>query len=284
MNKMERDTEAIAIPRTPGSPGHARVLTYLQSALVGWKTEIQEVRIRRKGENLVFRNLVATLELRAELESSIVLAAHYDSKRGLGPAATDSAVSCAILLQLARDLCDLPRLDHPTVGRLRLVFFDGEEALEEPWTRSNALWGSRALAWHWAQTQEIRHIRLFVLLDLVGTSGTALYSFWERAEFRAMAAVEAEFSRKRMFREGKPPVLAVDDDHLPFLRRGVPVVHLISVPFPDEWHTPRDTLEIVDWEVVSRLEAVLRIYLRRTVAKGGFKLAQIEAGGVRDHP
>lgn len=27
------------------------------------------------------------------------------------------------------------------------------------------------------------------------------------------------------------------DDHLPFLHRGVPVVHMIPVPFPVVWHT-----------------------------------------------
>jgi len=29
----------------------------------------------------------------------------------------------------------------------------------------------------------------------------------------------------------------IEDDHLPFLREGVPIVHLISVPFPRVWHT-----------------------------------------------
>lgn len=29
----------------------------------------------------------------------------------------------------------------------------------------------------------------------------------------------------------------IEDDHIPFLHAGVPVVHLISVPFPKVWHT-----------------------------------------------
>ena len=29
----------------------------------------------------------------------------------------------------------------------------------------------------------------------------------------------------------------IDDDHAPFLKRGVPVLHLIPYPFPDVWHT-----------------------------------------------
>lgn len=29
----------------------------------------------------------------------------------------------------------------------------------------------------------------------------------------------------------------IGDDHLPFVEKGVPVVHIISVPFPNVWHT-----------------------------------------------
>jgi len=32
---------------------------------------------------------------------------------------------------------------------------------------------------------------------------------------------------------------SIEDDHIPFLKKGVPVVHLISVPFPKVWHTIR---------------------------------------------
>ncbi len=212
---------------------------------------IQTIRVHHRGESLVFRNIVA----RTSPSVTMVLAAHYDSKRGLGPddvAAADSAASCAILLKLAKDLKDQ--------RGVCLVFFDGEEALEEPWTDSNALWGSRALAWHWAKTGEIRRIRLFVLLDLVGTSGTQFYSFWKRTqtEFEALADLAPD-----LFRKEPPPVAAIDDDHKPFLRRGVPVLHLISVPFPQEWHTVQDTTAIVDYELLARLCDALKVHVRR---------------------
>lgn len=28
----------------------------------------------------------------------------------------------------------------------------------------------------------------------------------------------------------------IEDDHIPFLMRGVPVLHVIPWPFPDDWH------------------------------------------------
>ena len=32
----------------------------------------------------------------------------------------------------------------------------------------------------------------------------------------------------------------VEDDHLPFLERGVPILHLIPTPFPRSWHRLSD--------------------------------------------
>lgn len=32
----------------------------------------------------------------------------------------------------------------------------------------------------------------------------------------------------------------VEDDHIPFMRRGVPILHVISSPFPSVWHTIND--------------------------------------------
>lgn len=34
----------------------------------------------------------------------------------------------------------------------------------------------------------------------------------------------------------------IEDDHLPFLHAGVPVVHLIPIPFPRVWHTLKASL------------------------------------------
>jgi Zn-dependent M28 family amino/carboxypeptidase len=36
----------------------------------------------------------------------------------------------------------------------------------------------------------------------------------------------------------------IEDDHLPFLRRGVPAVNLIDFDYPP-WHTPADSLDKV---------------------------------------
>jgi hypothetical protein len=40
------------------------------------------------------------------------------------------------------------------------------------------------------------------------------------------------------------PSLALEDDHLPFLRAGIPAVDIIDFDFP-AWHTAADTLDAV---------------------------------------
>jgi glutaminyl-peptide cyclotransferase len=52
-----------------------------------------------------------------------------------------------------------------------------------------------------------------------------------------------------------------EDDHKPFLKRGVPVLHLITVPFPDVWHKITDTRNNVDMTTVENLNKVLRAFV-----------------------
>jgi glutaminyl-peptide cyclotransferase len=54
---------------------------------------------------------------------------------------------------------------------------------------------------------------------------------------------------------------AIQDDHLPFLKRNVPVVHLIASPFPTFWHTAEDTLDVVDGLVMRDLSLIFCVFV-----------------------
>jgi glutaminyl-peptide cyclotransferase len=43
---------------------------------------------------------------------------------------------------------------------------------------------------------------------------------------------------------------SVEDDHIPFMARGVEILHIIPSPFPDEWHKSTDDGEHLDLDVV----------------------------------
>ncbi|KAJ3814725.1 glutaminyl-peptide cyclotransferase-like protein [Lentinula aff. lateritia] len=51
------------------------------------------------------------------------------------------------------------------------------------------------------------------------------------------------------------------DDHVPFLRRGVPVLHLIPEPFPRVWHTLADDATALDKASMRRWVVLMRIFV-----------------------
>uniref|UniRef100_A0A2K6CLB6 glutaminyl-peptide cyclotransferase n=1 Tax=Macaca nemestrina TaxID=9545 RepID=A0A2K6CLB6_MACNE len=64
-----------------------------------------------------------------------------------------------------------------------------------------------------------------------------------------------------MYFQPGEPFGSVEDDHIPFLRRGVPVLHLISTPFPAVWHTPADTEANLHPPTVHNLSRILAVFL-----------------------
>ncbi len=82
-----------------------------------------------------------------------MLACHYDSKSHIANfvAATDSAVPCAMILNLAetmRPAFDLKTGKEQKGLGVTAVFFDGEEAFGQ-WSDTDSLYGSRHLADKW---------------------------------------------------------------------------------------------------------------------------------------
>ncbi len=67
---------------------------------------------------------------------------------------------------------------------------------------------------------------------------------------------------KPFFQTNPPFVLSlVRDDHLPFVVRNVPVVHLIPSPFPRNWHTAEDNLRSLNYDAIGRITRTLQIFL-----------------------
>lgn len=144
-----------------------------------------------------FANVIATLNPSAC--HRLVLACHYDSKLFSDftfVAATDSAVPCAILIQLAKELRkQLSNFKNSNLT-LQFIFFDGEEAFVK-WTATDSIYGARHLAQLWRDTafpntseevercggmnltNELSRIKLFVLLDLIGAKNPKFVSFFQ---------------------------------------------------------------------------------------------------------
>ncbi|KAL1879949.1 hypothetical protein VTK73DRAFT_6529 [Phialemonium thermophilum] len=209
----------------------------------------------------------------------LTLVAHYDSlyqpEGFIG--AVDSAAPCAILLHVARsiDQALTKRWDAMLASGeagsgledekgVQILFLDGEEAWVS-WSNTDSLYGARALAEAWESTPHpavsvyrtpLHSISIFVLLDLLGAANPRVPSWFQATHwaYKHLAAIE-ERMRKLELLETKPanPFLPesnksphqfsmgfVQDDHIPFMARGVDILHVIPYPFPPVWHTIDD--------------------------------------------
>ncbi|BGP53912.1 hypothetical protein JCM8202_006105 [Rhodotorula sphaerocarpa] len=52
---------------------------------------------------------------------------------------------------------------------------------------------------------------------------------------------------------------SIEDDHVPFMRAGVPIVHLIPLPFPSSWHTIRDDATALDLPTLKAWSLIVRL-------------------------
>jgi hypothetical protein len=181
------------------------------------------------------RNVVGTIPGRNP-RRTVVLGAHYDTKDLPGfVGANDAASGTAVVRQLARTI--KPRQLRPT---LIVVFFDGEEAPrgKDAQFERYGLRGSKVAA------RAFRSAEAAIVLDFVGDKELAIprerlsnAGLWRR--LRA-AARRTGFARHFPAREQG----AVLDDHVPFIRAGVPAIDLIDFEFAC-WHRPCDNLTAV---------------------------------------
>ncbi|XP_076039078.1 glutaminyl-peptide cyclotransferase-like isoform X2 [Oratosquilla oratoria] len=281
---FKRLLDPILIPRVPDTPSHAQVQKHIGDTMknLGWSVEFHSFQDKTPHGKKTFTNIVSTLD--PDAPRHLVLACHYDSKyfadiKFIG--ATDSAVPCAMMLSLATLMKE--QLDKYKLKRsgltLQLIFLDGEEAFRR-WSATDSLYGARNLAHNLSTTAyppnnrentvALHRMDLFVLLDLIGTSNMKFYGYFEKTHnwYRRFVSYERRLhelglleNRPFMFKDATKYYAGIQDDHIPFLERGVPVVHLIPVPFPSVWHEETDNESALDYPTIYNLNAILRAFV-----------------------
>ncbi|CAM5122833.1 unnamed protein product [Natator depressus] len=69
--------------------------------------------------------------------------------------------------------------------------------------------------------------------------------------------------REQTYFQREPAYGPVEEDHVPFLRKGVPVLHLIATPFPWVWHTMEDTEQNLYPQTLENLCKILAAFLAK---------------------
>uniref|UniRef100_A0A182PMV0 Glutaminyl-peptide cyclotransferase n=1 Tax=Anopheles epiroticus TaxID=199890 RepID=A0A182PMV0_9DIPT len=279
--------KSILKPRIVGTASHSEVKRSIIKELntLGFTVELDEFNQKAPHFGMLkFTNIVGKLNPTAD--KYLALACHYDSKYFREHAfvgAVDSAVPCAMMLNLAKTTeSALKLLRNNTDLSLMLLFFDGEEAFRK-WSATDSLYGSKHLATKWTTApyvskalgksmREIDRIQLLVLLDLIGSEDPKFYNFFPntRNYHRRLSKIESSLRESKLLvKDPKSGTMFLDqtlynrieDDHLPFLKRNIPVLHLIPVPFPKHWHKPEDNEANLSRPTIKNINAVLRIFM-----------------------
>lgn len=239
---FEHIRQLVAIgPRWPGSPGSAQARRYITAHLKAAGLEPKEQAFTAATPLGAIQMANVTALIRGDRPERIVIGGHYDTKlfrefRFVG--ANDGGSSTAMLLELARVL---PK--RKNAFSIELVFFDGEEALVEWWQGDDNTYGSRHYVDAARRAGTLKDIRAMILVDLVGDRDLNIRRDTHSTRWLTdiiWAAAARKGHQKHFLDESMPH----EDDHIPFLRAGVPAVNIIDLDYP-VWHTSQDTLEHV---------------------------------------
>lgn len=242
-----RDLERIVGfgPRPSGSRALERTRAYISQELkkVGITARSQSFRAETALGPVRMTNVIA--EIPGRRPEIILIGGHYDTKhvptfRFVG--ANDGGSSAAVLLELARALVGAER--EYTVW---IVFFDGEEE-RSPDSNRGALHGSRYLVEGLSKRGEIKRVRAAVVLDMVGDRDLDIRQ--DAGSARWLNAILWNTARRLGYqRHFLDEAVMIEDDHIPFLRAGIPSALLIDYNYgPGDgksgfWHTAEDTLD-----------------------------------------
>jgi Zn-dependent M28 family amino/carboxypeptidase len=228
-------------PRPSGSPGSIKNREYIRTTLTGLgiKSVEQAWQASTPIGPIKMANVIATIPgTRAE---RIVLASHFDTKlfkefRFVG--ASDGASSTAALLELGRVIKARPQLPFT----IELLFLDGEEATGE-WVGTDNTYGSRHYVDAARKAGTLKSLRALVLLDMIGDRQLNIRRDSNSTPWltELIWGVARRLGHQAHFIEEE---MAIEDDHLPFLKAGVDAVDIIDLDYP-AWHTAKDTIDQV---------------------------------------
>ena len=246
-------------PHPAGSEAIEKARAYIEEQLrhSGWEVKRQAFTDDTPRGKIHFVNLIAQFPGETKAESpSFLFCSHYDTKlfdtiRFVG--ANDGGSSTGLLLELARVLGQ-----HPNVARkVELVFFDGEEALEN-FSETDGLYGSRYFAKE-LQGNGAKQFHGGILFDMIGDRSLGITFPADTPAAIAgdvFAAAEALKLRKYFSYLDRDLI----DDHVPLNAIGIPTIDIIDFDYP-WWHTAEDTMDKISAQSLQIVGSVALYYL-----------------------
>ena len=173
---------------------------------------------------------------------------------------------------------------------LEFLFLDGEEAFVN-WSDDDSIYGARHLAKLWENTpfpspssssNRLDSLDVFMLLDLIGEAAPQFHNFFSSTSrhFERLMRIEKKMSRagllvdggvwgecrqrngcNRYFSSSVTVSSFIEDDHVPFMQRNVPILHMIPYPFPKGWHNDGDNGHNLHYPTIYNLSKIFAAFV-----------------------
>lgn len=273
-------------PHPMGSDEQKKLARDIKSQLIhdGWETEFQQFKTAVPNLSSVlfggkFKAVSSTKIVDAENIIAVskgsdrcmmIIGGHYDTKffqdfRFVG--ANDGGSSTAFMQELARVITTIRKQEsHNKInnkGRfldcsIALVFFDGEEAVLKEWSDGDRTiglkdntYGSREFIKKLEKKFEgytflNLPIKAAIIVDMIGHRNQNLF-----ITEGSHASLTQQFLSKKTNTKIMAANISIEDDHQPFAQLGIPYLHIIDWTNLSEWHTPKDTLDIVSTKKIA---------------------------------
>lgn len=234
-------------PRWIGSSGHVCAENFLKKQFAHDDLVEDTFSANTPAGIMTMQNFI--VKFPGKKDGVIVLASHYETNYPLRNihyvGANDGASTSGFLIEMA-NLLRGRKLDGYSIW---LVFFDGEEAIQQ-WSSTDSLYGSRHLAAKWDRDGMLKPIKAFLLVDMIGDKNLNIDRDQNSTPWLLdLIAHAAKKEGDQSYFFAKPNT--IEDDHLPFVQRGVPSADIIDIDYgphtithPDGYHhTAEDTMD-----------------------------------------
>ncbi len=232
--------------RYMGNANHKKLERYIVDHLKGDQLEDDAFTADTVEGKFPVRNIIAKFP--GTKDGIIVIMGHYDTNyplRNTGyVGANDGGSSTAILLEFANQLRNGLHDKKRAGYSVWLVWTDGEEAVKT-WSDTDSLYGTRHLAEKWEKDGTLKKIKALMVMDMIAPTDLAILRDTNSAPWLLdliYAAAERGGYQSHFF----ALQTGIEDDHIPFVKRGVPCADVIDMPYGYNdvfHHTPQDTMD-----------------------------------------
>lgn len=256
---LQLTSDFVAIgPRGLGSAGHKKAEDFITSKLkdAGATVEYDQFEAQTAAGKFPVKNIIGKIP--GKKDGIIVIAGHYETNLPTSDdlksateagkvfvGANDGGSTTGLMLELASVLNKQKGSADAIDGySVWFVFTDAEEATVK-WSDSDSVYGSKHLAQKWQQDGTNRKVKALLLLDMIGDKDLDVLREENSTPWLLDVVYRASQrlgSQSHFFKQSG----AVEDDHKPFAKTGIPVADIIDLDYGFNnvyHHTSEDTMD-----------------------------------------